>query len=119
MNLENDNYARAGWSDWEKNANNGTHNRYGYPPEWYTTIAANKTLHDTFCLPIAAAIYLAGLKDYKDFASNQNDCYQVQDDFLDCFGKPEITGKLSTDIQDNKCSWLAMVCMQRANDSNN
>uniref|UniRef100_A0A1B0G6N1 Uncharacterized protein n=1 Tax=Glossina morsitans morsitans TaxID=37546 RepID=A0A1B0G6N1_GLOMM len=53
------------------------------------------------------------------FASNQNDCYQVQDDFLDCFGKPEVTGKLRTDIQDNKCSWLAVVCMQRANDSNN
>uniref|UniRef100_A0A1A9ZDG0 Asparagine--tRNA ligase N-terminal domain-containing protein n=1 Tax=Glossina pallidipes TaxID=7398 RepID=A0A1A9ZDG0_GLOPL len=43
----------------------------------------------------------------------------VQDDFVDCFGKPEVTGKLGTDIQDNKCSWLAVVCMQRANDSNN
>uniref|UniRef100_A0A1B0A7N4 Uncharacterized protein n=1 Tax=Glossina pallidipes TaxID=7398 RepID=A0A1B0A7N4_GLOPL len=54
-----------------------------------------------------------------NFVSNQNDCYQVQDDFLDCFGKPEVTGKLGTDMQDNKCSWLPAVCMQRADDSNN
>lgn len=40
--------------------------------------------------------------------------YQVQDDFIDCFGDPAITGKIGTDIQDNKCSWLAVVCMQRA-----
>ncbi|XP_075215680.1 farnesyl pyrophosphate synthase-like [Lycorma delicatula] len=91
-----------------------------YTMDRYNAIVKYKTAYYSFQLPVALAMYMAGIDDEerhrqaKTILLEMGHFFQVQDDFIDCFGDPEVTGKIGTDIQDGKCSWLIVVALQRA-----
>ena len=88
--------------------------------EKFTFIVIYKTAYYSFYLPVALAIHLAGLatpknlQQAKDILIPLGEYFQSQDDYLDAFGSPETIGKIGTDIQDNKCSWLINQALKRA-----
>ncbi|XP_070566291.1 farnesyl pyrophosphate synthase-like [Ptychodera flava] len=87
----------------------------------YNAIVKWKTAFYSFYLPVALAMHMTGINDEKSHQVTKNillqmgHYFQIQDDYLDCYGNAEITGKIGTDIQDNKCSWLVVQALQRAN----
>lgn len=91
-----------------------------YTPETYDRIVTYKTAFYTFYLPAASAMHLAGAAGEEALAAARGVCirlgrfFQTQDDYLDCYGDPAVIGKIGTDIQDNKCSWLVVQALQRA-----
>lgn len=88
--------------------------------EKYATIVQYKTAYYSFYLPVALALYwlqLASpenLDQAHDILIPMGEYFQVQDDYLDLFGDPDITGKIGTDIRDNKCLWLIIQALLRA-----
>ncbi|KAI8420106.1 hypothetical protein MSG28_008688 [Choristoneura fumiferana] len=88
--------------------------------EKYLTIAKYKTAYHTFQMPVGLALLMSGVDDLethrqaKTILLEMGQFFQIQDDFLDCFGDPAVTGKNGSDIQDGKCTWLAVVALQRA-----
>ncbi len=91
--------------------------------EKYTFIVIFKTAYYSFYLPVALSLYLLdlatpkNLQQAKDILIPLGEYFQIQDDYLDNFGAPETIGKIGTDIQDNKCSWLINQALKRASQS--
>lgn len=90
-------------------------------PARHHLIVLYKTAFYSFYLPVALAMRMVGITDeslYKQASAillPLGEYFQVQDDYLDAFGKPEVIGKIGTDIQDNKCSWPVNVVLLHAN----
>eukprot|EP00158_Paraphelidium_tribonemae_P001343 Partr_v1_DN24279_c0_g2_i1_m36880 putative farnesyl pyrophosphate len=86
----------------------------------YQLIVQYKTAYYSFYMPVALAMLLAGVKEETAYEQAREILvpmgvfFQVQDDYLDCFGTPEKIGKIGTDIQDNKCSWLVVQALKLA-----
>jgi farnesyl diphosphate synthase len=89
--------------------------------EKYMFIVTYKTAYYSFYLPVALALlYLQfatpeNLQQAHDILIPLGQYFQVQDDYLDAYGDPEVIGKIGTDIQDNKCSWIVNQALQRCN----
>lgn len=87
--------------------------------ERYQKIVKYKTAFYTFYLPVAIGMITSGVKDKTAFDLARTICcqmgeyFQIQDDYLDCFGDPKVIGKVGTDIQDNKCSWLVVLALDK------
>ncbi|XP_071516847.1 farnesyl pyrophosphate synthase isoform X1 [Panulirus ornatus] len=102
--------------------------------ERYNAIVKYKTAYYSFYLPVALSMYMAGIRNTdnvrvagitdrelhrqaRTILVEMGQFYQVQDDYLDCFGDSSVTGKVGTDIGAGKCTWLSVVALQRASPS--
>lgn len=89
--------------------------------ENHSLIVVYKTAYYSFYLPVVLAMHMCGVSDERDLKQAQEiliplgKYFQIQDDYLDCFGSPEQIGKIGTDIQDNKCSWVINIALLHAN----
>jgi farnesyl diphosphate synthase len=79
-----------------------------------------KTAFYSFYLPVALAMRMAGVTNQASYDLALHillplgEYFQVQDDYLDCYGAPEQIGKIGTDILDNKCSWNINIALKNA-----
>ncbi|KAL2483901.1 Farnesyl pyrophosphate synthase 1 [Forsythia ovata] len=92
-----------------------------YSLQLHRRIVQYKTGYYSFYLPVACALLMAGenLDNHvavRNVLIDMGIYFQVQDDYLDCFGDPEKIGKIGTDIEDFKCSWLVVKALECCNE---
>jgi len=90
--------------------------------KYYTRIITYKTAFYSFYLPVASALIACNLYTPEHLKAAEEICvamgvkFQIQDDFLDCYGDPEHIGKVGTDIFDHKCTWLLVIALTMMNE---
>lgn len=91
--------------------------------ERYKTIVKYKTSYYSAVLPVRCGLYMSGItspeahKKATEILLLIGFLFQVQDDYLDCFGDPKVTGKVGSDIQDNKCTWFTAKVYEVKNEN--
>jgi len=89
----------------------------------YKAVVEYKTSYYTFYAPVAFAMIMAGRTKEEEFNIVKKILlqigylFQIQDDFLDCYGDPQVTGKIGTDIEEGKCTWLVVQAKELASPS--
>ena len=90
----------------------------------YNFVVKYKTTYYTFILPFRVGMIASGaLKEDDELPTPLMDVllavgslFQAQDDFLDVYGDPKVTGKVGTDIVDGKVTWLTCKAFELANE---
>lgn len=85
----------------------------------YGKIVRYKTAYYSFYLPVVATLIALEWTDYQTYLPELErvlvelgEFFQVQDDYLDCYGDPAVIGKIGTDIQEGKCTWLILAALK-------
>ena len=90
-----------------------------FTEEKYKSISKYKTVYPFFYLPVCLGMHIVKVLDqhmYKDverISMKLGEYFQIQDDYLDCYGNPDIMGKIGRDIEDGKCSWLVVQALKK------
>lgn len=89
-----------------------------YTLERYSLIVKYKTAFYSFTLPVCLALLLhegraipEQQRVVRDITIPMGEFFQVQDDYLDCYGLPEQIGKVGRDIEEAKCGWLIVTAL--------
>lgn len=90
-----------------------------FTEEKYNAIVKYKTAYYSFYLPVSLGMHVSKVTDPTLFKEAEiillrlGEYFQVQDDYLDCYGDPSVIGKIGRDIEDAKCSWLITQALKR------
>eukprot|EP00811_Abedinium_folium_P002570 NODE_12360_length_1229_cov_4.191470.p1 GENE.NODE_12360_length_1229_cov_4.191470~~NODE_12360_length_1229_cov_4.191470.p1 ORF type:complete len:213 (-),score=50.54 NODE_12360_length_1229_cov_4.191470:197-835(-) len=83
-------------------------------------IAKCKTSYYSFLWPVKFGMLFAGITNPEAHAAAEKSLvamgiyFQAQDDYLDAYADPKKLGKIGTDIQDRKLSWLFVSAWELA-----